>query len=241
MLNVCLSLLGTPKIICSDTQQRILLPYIKLTLLISYLALETRAHTREFLADLFWPELDANNSRANLRRALFNIQLAFASAGLQNSLILADRNTVHLSKDCLWIDVLEFDTVAKTDFTTMTDSQLTLYRGPFMDGVLPGDEALANWVHRRRMRYEQKYIALLEQAIVQAADSKNCHATKGLCQQLISIDSVNELAHLYLIRMDLNCGNRISARKIYNTYCHTLHQELGMVPSQQLTAIVEAV
>lgn len=238
MVHVALHLLGIPSLLCSISRQKISLPYAKLTMLIAYLALENKAHSREFLADLFWPNLNANDSRANLRRALFNIQQAFEKVGIRNSFIQADRNSICISKENLWIDVSEFEEYLKNALSSSIYPPPTLYMGSFMDGIFPASERLERWIVNKRIQYEQKHISLLENLIVRLNEQGNFVAMIQYCQQLISIDCVNELAYSFLIRRNMNCGNCIVARKIFNLYCHALDVELGMQPSLQLMSIV---
>jgi DNA-binding SARP family transcriptional activator len=238
MTGVCLKLFGPPELCNTKTNQRVRFSYAKLILLLAYLALEEKVHTREALADLFWPELIAEHARANLRRALFNLQKAFAAAGLSKSLIHADRNVVRLSRECIWIDVLEFEGRGPCNCMTTIDKQLTLCKGMFLDGFFLIDTELASWVQNHRILYEQEIISLLERTIGLTAAAGNFDATERSCRQLIAIDSVNELAHLSLISMHIDLGHEVAALKIYDTYRKNLQAQLGVYPSSQFSALV---
>lgn len=238
MANASINLLGLPEIANSETLQKVTLPYAKLFILLAYLALEHNAHTRESLADLFWPEMGADDARANLRRALSNIRQAFMAAGLEKEMIYADRNTVYLVKECFWIDALEFDQDINTSYAGLLHEQIGLHKGVFLDGISPADEDLANWVQNRRTYYEQKRVSLLERAIALAAETGDGDTLGRVCKQLIGIDCVNEIAHSSLIRMYVEQGNLVAARRIYNSYQHTLQEHLGIAPPLQVAALV---
>jgi DNA-binding SARP family transcriptional activator len=238
MTGVCLRLFGSPELCNAKTDQNVRFPYVKLILLLAYLALENRVHTREALADLFWPELIAEDARANLRRALFNLQKVFAEAGMPKSLIQADRNAVRLSRECVWVDVLEFEGRSPRSCMTAINQQLTLYKGTFLDGVFPADAELASWVQNRRIQYEQEMVSLLEQAVDINAAAGDFDAMERSCRQLIAKDGVNELAHLSLISMHMDSGHEIAALKIYDVYRKNLQAQMGVYPSPQLSALV---
>lgn len=238
MTSACLRLLGSPEFFNIEPQKKVRFAYAKLVLLLAYLALEHKAHTRESLADLFWPELSANDARANLRRALFNLQKIFIHAGLPKSLIHADRTLVQLSRECIWIDVLEFEKAERQDNTSIIYKHLELYKGAFLDGIFPAEEELASWVQNRRRQYEQKAVTLFERVIALTLAAEDFNSLEQGCRQLIAIDSVNELAHSSLIRMYIDSGNQIAARKIYEAYGKKLRIQLGIEPSDYLTALI---
>ncbi|PFH10047.1 AAA ATPase-like protein [Collimonas sp. PA-H2] len=239
MFSARLNLLGTFEFFNAETGQKIKLAYTKLTLLLTYLALEPRAHTRESLVDLLWPELDEHDGKANLRRALFNLQQAFVQAKLEKSLLYADRSIVHLSEERFWIDADEFENWEKIDCIKLTDQQLELYRGPLLDGIFPAGERLANWLQLRRARCEQKNVSLLEHAIVLHANAGEFDVMERRCRQLISVDFLNELAHSRLMHMYLEMGNQVAARSIYDAYCSMTQQHLGTAPPQEIAMLFE--
>ena len=239
MFSARLNLLGTPEFHNAETGQKIKLGYAKLVLLLAYLALEPRAHTRESLADLLWPELDEHDAKANLRRALFNLQQAFVQGGLEKSLVYADRGVVRLAKERFWIDAAEFENWEKIDCIKLTDQQLDLYRGPLLDGIFPVGERLANWLQLRREQCERKNIALLEHAVVLHANAGEFDVMERRCQQLISADFLSELAHSRLMHMHLEMGNQAAARKIYDAYCSMTLQHLGTSPSNEITSLFD--
>lgn len=239
MFSARLNLLGTLEFYSAETSQKIKLAYTKLALLLAYLALEPRAHTRESLADLLWPELGEHDAKANLRRALFNLQQAFARAGLDKSLLYADRSIVRLSTERFWIDADEFENWERIDCIKLTDQQLALYRGPLLDGIFPAGERLANWLQLRRSRCEQKNVSLLEHAVVLHSNAGEFDVMERRCRQLISADFLNELAHSRLMHMHLEMGNQVAARHIYDAYCSMTQQHLGTSPPKEISALFD--
>ena len=240
MINAYFSLLGSSQFLNVKTHQQVKFGYVKLFLLLAYLVLENKVHTRDALANLFWPDSSEEGARANLRRALFNLRQAFAAAGLPKSLLGADRNTVYLSRGSIQLDVSEFEKNGQPDCITTIERQLALYKGAFLEGVFPENEDLANWVENRRTLYAQKSVSLLEKTVTMNA-SENPDALKQSCQQLIAVDDVNELAHSSLIHMYLKIGNKAAALNAYVAYCKILQMQLGIAPSPQLATLIASV
>ena len=69
-----------------------------------YLAVTGRAHSRDTLATLFWPEETQQNARADLRRTLYLLHRTFGEDRLQ-----VDHEAVQLIHDHnLWLDLEQF-------------------------------------------------------------------------------------------------------------------------------------
>lgn len=239
MTGVCLRLLGVPEIINTENGRQIKLSYAKLPILLAYLALEHKAHTRESLADLFWPDLQSDDARANLRRALSNLRRAFSDAEIDRTVIHSDRNVVALSRDNFWIDALEVQKEMNHDDIRILYEKIALYKGNFLDGISTNEEDLASWIVNMRTHYELQQISLLERAITAAVDARDFDMLEHDCRDLIKLDCVNERAYSSLIMMHIEYGNKVAARKIYNQYQHTLKEQLGLTPAPYLVAAVE--
>ena len=101
MFRTTILLLGTPRIehngvpVEVDTRKAIALA--------AYLAVTKQSHTRDALAGLLWPEYNQSRARAALRRTLSSLGKARAEGWLR-----ADRESVDLDHDTIWVDVTRF-------------------------------------------------------------------------------------------------------------------------------------
>ena len=77
----------------------------KVKALLAHLAVESdRAHTRQALAGLLWPEFPEASARRNLRQALFNLRRSIGDDRAETPFLLADRETLRLNPEAdLWI------------------------------------------------------------------------------------------------------------------------------------------
>ena len=68
-----------------------------------------QAHARELLLDRFWPNMEPEAARHNLRQTLFSLRRLLEPAGIPaGSLLIADRTRIRLSAASVRTDVGEF-------------------------------------------------------------------------------------------------------------------------------------
>ncbi len=83
----------------------------KVRALLAYLAVENdRAHRRDALATLLWPDGSDEAARANLRQSLCRLRDALRENEQATPLLLATTETIQLNPaGDYWVDVLEFN------------------------------------------------------------------------------------------------------------------------------------
>jgi DNA-binding SARP family transcriptional activator len=119
-LDLSLALLGPPVVrrdgapVSFDTR--------KATALLALLAVTGREHSREQLADLFWPEADSAKGRASLRRTL-SVTAAAMGEGLRIS-----RAAVALDPALVRVDVREFSSLIGRPDAASLERAASLYR-----------------------------------------------------------------------------------------------------------------
>ena len=103
MVSIRVNLFGAPQV--ERDGDPLAISRRKVLALLAFLACTGRAHSRDELLALLWPEADPTDARANLRRDLSRLKKWLAGTGLEIS-----RAQVRLAvKDQLWVDVNEFD------------------------------------------------------------------------------------------------------------------------------------
>src|SRR5690606_25126418 len=139
MSDVRLYLFGSPQLEYRGTVVR--LERRKALALVAYLALSEPAQSREAAASLLWPELDHEHARSALRSTLRALTTAIPQPWIQ-----ADRLTVALRRDAVWVDVGAFlallaaagshghslDVVCDA-CVALYQETIGLYRGDFLD------------------------------------------------------------------------------------------------------------
>ena len=101
MSRTAVLLLGAPRIEVGGEQIEV--DTRKAIALVAYLAITRGRHARDALAGLLWPEYNQRRARAALRRTLSSLGKARAEGWLE-----ADRESVGLNRDGIWVDVDRF-------------------------------------------------------------------------------------------------------------------------------------
>jgi DNA-binding SARP family transcriptional activator len=136
--------------------------YDKLQGLLAYLALEpARAHARDEVARLFWPQLTAEAARANLRQALFNLKRVLGG----HLPVHSDREQLRLLPERVaqvdGLDVL--DPGLLTADLGRLEQSVSLFRGEFLAGlVLPDAPDFMLWRDHWRSTFFQRQLDMLE-------------------------------------------------------------------------------
>ncbi len=217
--------------------------------LLIYLACTRRQQSREVLADLLWDDRAPDQALSNLRTILASLRKQL------QPYILSTHQAVSLDYDSLHIDAAELEAglmVASKEWqqgrklshesALKLDQSLALYHGDFLDGFSIYDSrGFEDWMILERERLQQKvlegshhliesYIAhgLYEQAITQA-------------RHLLHLDSLREEAYGQLMTALALTGQRSAALEQYGICQTVLQSELGVNPSEELTALYQKI
>jgi predicted ATPase/DNA-binding SARP family transcriptional activator len=210
--------------------------------LLAYLAYyRKRAHPREELVELFWPETPPEVGRHNLRQALLSIrrQLEPAEAAeVTGPVFLANRADLKLSP-AVTIDVEEFEAGLKSAPASdpawraqILADAVDLYVGPLLPGFCE------EWVFTERERLAeacQQALYQLEQFFQGAGELDRA---VEYARRAVGLDPLREEAHANLIRLLLAAGRTADALGQYRKPKRLLRDELDSIPSEQTAALV---
>ncbi|HEY6043031.1 MAG TPA: BTAD domain-containing putative transcriptional regulator [Anaerolineae bacterium] len=207
----------------------------KVESLLSFLALYPESHSREELATLLWGESTDDHARHSLRTALDSLR-----STLGDQILLADRAEVQLSPELdLWLDVREFDQLAKAKSSARTGGDdianllqaVALYRGELLTGYYH------EWILPLRERLRGLQIeTLLRITQYERSQSEFVRALE-FAERVLIIDPSNERAHQHLMLSYIAMGKRQSALEQYLICERALRAELGVPPSDETTAL----
>ncbi len=218
----------------------------KVEALLVYLARTHRSHTREVLAELFWPERSQTQSLASLRSGLSNLHQV-----LPSHIHITRHAVVLLTEPPHWLDVAEFEHlltlagIRGRRETILSDSEartlaeaLDLYQGDFLQGFyVPDSRAFEGWAEMERERLRRIVIEALHHLVLY--DLQHGVYADGIAQatRLLSLDPLHEEINRHLILLLAQAGQRTQALAQYETYCRLLDEELGVKPSSGLVAL----
>ena len=202
--------------------------------LLAYLAFFKQSHTREQLADRFWPDTDADAGRASLRVALTSLRRRLEPPGTpRGSVLVADRTTVRLNPATFVTDVVQFEgtlQAARADplaRVARLQEAVSLYAGELLPGYL--DE----WAGPERGRLGLLFVGALNTLAQALGEAGDVALATDFALRAVAVDPLHEGAHLTLMRLYAQAGRAQEALGQYDRLRRLLHKELAAVPSSE--------
>jgi len=243
-----ISLLGAPRIehegvpVEVDTRKAIALA--------AYLAVTRQSHTRDALAGLLWPEYNQSRARAALRRTLSSLGKARAEGWLH-----ADRESVDLARDTVWVDVTRFHEllaeckehghpesgVCPECLPPLTEAA-ALYRDDFMAGFgLRDSVAFDDWQFFQSESLRRELAGALERLARGRGALGEWEAAIAHARRWLAMDILHEPAHRLLMALYAWSDQRAAALRQYRECVRVLGQELGVAPLEETTLLYRAI
>ena len=220
------------------------LRYDKVRGLLAWLVVESnRAHRRERLAALFWPDLPMPRARQNLSQALYILRKALDPAAAKPSWLAITGRTVQFVPDaCCAVDVLRFAKFTSTGVLADWEHAAALYRGCLLEGLAIGDSAeFEEWLLLQREHYARMAAGLFARLAQHCAASGEYDAALGWAQRWLAIDPWQEEAHRTVMSVLAAAGRRSDALAHYATCRQLLLDELGVEPSAATVELSAAI
>lgn len=211
--------------------------------LLAYLAVHgDRLHSREVLADTFWPDLDQDASRRCLNTTLWRLRRILEPHGVPRGTFLATTARGELGlvvSGPLWIDVREFEravvchTAASSDQAALFDRGLRLYCGDVLEGHYQ------EWALKARERLRSVYVDAVQRRMRELKGEGNLSAAIVLGERILNLDPLREDVHQEIIRLHLMSGNRSLAIKQLELCERTLRDELSLSPMASTRCLLD--
>ena len=226
MAAVNVMLLGPPRVerdgmpVAFDTRKAIAL--------LAVLALVERPRPREVLAELLWPDHDAEHARGALRRTLSTLRSAIGPEAVD-----ATRDRVSLVRGgSLEVDVDRFRALAAAGDLGPAIAE---FRGELLEGFgLRDAPAFEDWQRGEADALRRELATVLARHVDATGDL-------ALARRWLELDPLHEPAHRALIRLYARGGDRAAALGQYRECVRTLSRELGVPPLAETTRLYEAI
>ena len=217
----------------------------KTAALLAYLALfSKRAHGREFLTELFWPDAALDDGRRSFRTALASLRRQLEPPGTpMGTVLIADRATVKLNVSQVEIDVARFDACCAeepdaipTREEARTDSALAWYGGPLLPGFYE------DWIESDRERLADLYRNLLLHKSSLAEGQGNFVVALDCARRAANLEQTGEApgteafcrsAHIAVIRLLAQMGRPEDAQRHYHIFAERLRVLYDESPSPE--------
>jgi predicted ATPase/DNA-binding SARP family transcriptional activator len=224
----------------------------KVRALLAYLALEARAHRREVLAELLWPEQEAAAARTSLRVALNTLRRALGDQTVQPSFLLISRDTVQFNPASDYmLDVTTFSDLLRgtaqpgalcaSCMARLTEA-VALYRGELLQQVVVRDSvAYDEWLTLSRERLHRQALDALAQLMAYHEARGEDEQARQYAWRTLALEAWDEAAHRCLMRVLARSGQRAAALAQYERCRKVLKEELGVEPAAETTALYEQI
>ncbi len=214
----------------------------KTAALLAYLACYAeRRHTREALADLLWPEDDAETARTKLRIALASLRKQLEPPGVPTGAVLkADRFEIGLNNAAFTTDVAEFETLLQTaahiaspeNQAALLAKAAALAEGEFLVGQYE------EWALTERERLAGLRLRALQRLVELLPRLGDLDAALDYAERAVAADPLHEESHLALIRLCLTAHQPQTALRHYRRLERTLREALDVEPSNSARALL---
>ncbi|MBI1293420.1 hypothetical protein GC175_00495 [bacterium] len=241
-----LNVLG-PLLIENEHHQPIGIGQRKHQALLAYLAVEhQRAHSRESLLGLLWPDSSPEKARLSLRVTLAALKKKLEAEGGAPRLHATSLEIQFVRNDCR-LDVLEFAQALRSgdrhdhrrdELCDLCRPELAravaLYRGPFLDGLfLDQCQLFDEWLFLYRERLHVQVTDALTQLTLDHLRRGDWNQALVYARRQLELDPLREPAHQQIMQIHLNQGQRSDAIRQFELCRTVLHAELGIEPSAE--------
>jgi predicted ATPase/DNA-binding SARP family transcriptional activator len=212
--------------------------------LLIYLATErSRAHRRQSLVGLLWPDYPEKYARANLRQVLTNLRQVLGDNENPMPFILVEGETIQFNPESDFrLDVVDFERLAAVNDVADLESALALYRGSFLDGFsLKDSPEFDHWTAVLRERYQRMASVVLGRLGEHCEHSQDYEKALGYARKRLELEPWQEAAHRQLMKLLALNGKRPEALAQYETCRKALKSELGIEPSAETVKLYESI
>lgn len=210
--------------------------------LLIFLAHTSQNHSREFIADLLWEDRSTQQALSNLRTVLTRLRKQVEEE------LLVTRKTLALDAESLrQVDSVRLlMTLAETSHVNSAKQANTLlttldsYHGDFLANFNLSDAPrFETWMTTTREHIRQEVIAAYGKLGNYALSANDADVGIATAQRWLLVDPLDEDAHILLIQLLLGDGQTKAALEQYKTCVTLLRNELGVGPSDELTALIQ--
>lgn len=249
MSRLAISLLGSPQIQLNGVPVK--LERNKGVALLAYLAVTERAHHRDTLADLLWPEYERTKARATFRVTFSQLK---KTIGVE--WFTSDQDILSLDiRQGIWLDVAHFSSLlaeCRGHGHSLKETcnvcipilieAVSLYRGTFLAGFTLHNSAVFDMWQQEQSDWLQLELAeALEGLIWRHHQDGQLETAIRYARRWLSWDPLQEIAYKCLLQLYLDKGESVHAARLYEEYVRLLASELQLPPSLEMQALYHSI
>ncbi len=256
MAKLTLRVLGEPEVLIGQVQVSSF-ESDKVRALLAYLAVEAgRAHRRETLAGLLWPDCPEQVARHNLSQALFNLRLALGDHTARPPYLLITRAAIQINRESdYWLDLDQFNAFYAawekdrsresgdpSNLLPQLEEMVQLYRGELLQQFYLEDSAeYEEWILVQRESLHQRAMNALTTLANEYELRGDFQAAHRYALRQLELDPWREEAHCQIMRVLAFDGQRSAALAQFESCRKVLAAELGVEPSPTTRDLYEQI
>ncbi|MDN5790579.1 MAG: AAA family ATPase [Micrococcales bacterium] len=211
--------------------------------LLAYLVMHAdRPQPRAHLAEVLWPDSESGQARTNLRRELHHLRSLLGDSAC---LRVEPAALVWLTgADCV-VDVHEFVTACRSAVAAVDAEErdgverhggaaLALYRGPFLPGCYD------DWALTAREELDRACVDLCDRVATYWQTHDDPVAAAAFARRRVQLAPLEEQGYRLLMRAQRSGRDRAGAMRTYHQCASLLERELGVAPSPETRAELDA-
>lgn len=211
----------------------------KAAALAAYLTVTGKSHSRERLADMFWPEYDRERAKSSLRRTL-----SVMTKALGKFWLVIDRDSIGFKPhEYLWVDVIRFRKLMtlsplEPEYAAALEEAAGLHESSFLAGFILEDAPdFDEWQFEQAEELGREAILGAERLARWYTDRGEFHRAIHHARRRVELDPLNEAAHRQLIQHYNQAGQKGFALRQYEKCKDILQRELGVTPEESTSEL----
>jgi WD40 repeat protein/serine/threonine protein kinase/DNA-binding SARP family transcriptional activator len=215
--------------------------------LLAYLAVEAdRAHHRDTLATLLWPEMPDSAARSNLRYTLSSLRRTIGDRNASPPYLHIDQEAIQCNlASTLWVDVIALrDGLRQAQLfdNEKVEAAAALYHGPFLEGFSLNEcPEFESWLMLQREQINHLVLEALGRLATHYERGHEYERAIDFVRRQVSLEPWDEAAQRQLMRLLAFNGQRSEALAQYTALCETLHIEFDVEPEPDTERLVEQI
>jgi adenylate cyclase len=221
--------------------------------LLAFLAVEAeRAHRREALAGLLWPNYPERSARASLRNALANVRQVIGDREADPPFLCIAGQTIQFNPEGdAQVDVSAFtESLEPVGASSLShpgtihelEAAVALYQGEFLEGFsLPDSPAFEEWALLKREQLQRRALAALGRLADHYERRGDYERALQFAWRRVEADPYRGVAQRGLMRLLALSGQREAALAQYETFRRLLAEEMGIAPAGETTRLCERI
>jgi DNA-binding SARP family transcriptional activator len=227
MIRLVVRLLGDLQVEHGASGPAVLISARKARALLAYLALHPgRAHPRDRLTALLWPDVTDAQARQSLRQSLAALRRALPKGGG----LVIDADTVAVDPSRVDVDVARFEHLVADGSRPRLEQAVALYRGDLLESFHVKAPVFEDWLVTERERLRELGRKALATLLAHQTRAGAGEAALHTARRLLTLDPLQEDVHRAVMRLYVAQGQRAAALRQYQSCVGVLRHELGVEP-----------